>query len=339
MKSKYLRYFFSILFTTGMVAAAALADNKEIIFPEVLALLLGAWVAVSMPWRVNRIQFIVIMPLVAVSGVVLVRYLRLPSMDPFGPETVWMRMIAAYLVVAVLLLVSRSTLLPAVSAGILPVLMGTETWIYPLSVAIMAVLIMAGQLVMERFHIWGAAAADAVKPQADGIREKTPEPVYDHTRLCLQWLGGLPFMMILSGAALFSGFRFFAAPPLVVALVTFTMKNSPSGKQAVKSWFMLFGCSVIGAGCRWLLCEQMDLSFIVCAFAATALVLLFVDFSGIVFPPAGALAILPILIPESMLPTYPLQIAAGAAFCVIAGKLVSVLIDRIRKPAADTGQE
>lgn len=331
MSSKYIRYCFSLLFTVGMVAAACLAGNMEIIFPEVLALLLGAWVADPMPWRVNRIQFAALMPAVAAVGVLLVRYLRIPSWEADGPGTVWLRMVMAYLTVAVLLLIGRSTLLPAISAGILPVLMGTDTWIYPVSVAVMAVLIMIGQIGMERFRIRGE------RRSAERITEEAPDRgagMFDAARQRKQWLGACPFMMVLAGAALFSGFRFLAAPPLMVALVTFTGQNAPAGKQAVKSWVMLSGCGLIGAVCRWLLCERLGLSFIVCAFAAAALVLLFVDRTGIIFPPAGALAILPILIPSDMLLTYPLMIAAGAAFSILVGKVVAGCIDR-----AETSEE
>ncbi len=332
MKSKYIRYCLTVLLVTCMVAVSCLAGRKEILVPVTLSFLLGAWAAPSMPWRVDRIRFSIMPPLVALAGVLLERYLQFSGLEARDPRLIWLRMIIGYLAVAAVLLLGRSTLLPSISAGLLPVQMGIESFLYPMSVAVIVVLLSLGQLAMERFKIWvppDAGGNTAGPPVRPGMRFME----FDPDRMWKQWLGGLPCVMLLTAAEVLSGYPYLSAPPLMVALVTFTMKRSPSGLQAVKSWFMLIGCSTIGACCRWFLCGRFGLSLILCAFVTTALVLLFADRTGIFFPPSGSLAVLSMLIPAEALPFYPLQIAAGAAFCVLSGKLVSIFIDRLDRRA------
>ena len=315
---RYIRYLAVLAAAAAMVAAAEISGNLEVIFPEVLALLLGAWASDRMPWRVGRIQFVAIMTAAAVGGVLLVRYLRFPFMgDATGGVSIWIRMVLGFLLIAVILRIARSTLLPAISACMLPVLMSTETWVYPIAVAIMAAVIMAGLSVMERWNL---------RPKEDSW--PTPLPAYDPVSQRRLWLLGLAPMMLLAAAALGSGFRFAAAPPLMVVLVTFLgNRNLASGRQAVKFYIVIIYCAVVGAACRLLLSEWLGLSYILCALIATAAVLLFCELTGVFLPPAGALALLPLLIPREALISYPLQVAAGAAFVIAAGCLLSKYVE------------
>lgn len=322
---RYIRYLAAVAASTAMVAAAVVSGNMEVIFPEVLALLLGAWASDRMPWRVGRVEFVVIMTAAALGGVFLVRYVRLPMAGASHSAVIWLRMALGYLLIAVILRIARSTLLPAISACMLPVLMSTETWVYPVSVAVMAAVIITGQYVMERCGL---------RPKTDEWPAPLPEYRTDEQRRL--WLLGLGPMALLSAAALGSGFRFAAAPPLMVVLVTFLgNRNLSSGRQAVKFYIVIIYCAAVGAGCRLLLCEWLGLSYIIHALAATAAVLLFCELTGVFLPPAGALALLPLLIPKESLFLYPLQIAAGAAFVIAAGCLLSRYVEGSRAlPAA-----
>ena len=48
------RYIFGILMAISMVWLAELSGEKEIIFPEICALTIGAWVSEQQPWAVNK---------------------------------------------------------------------------------------------------------------------------------------------------------------------------------------------------------------------------------------------------------------------------------------------
>ena len=51
---KIERYILAIAMTVVMFLIAQISGQKEIIFPEVLAIMTGAWIAKRQPWNVNK---------------------------------------------------------------------------------------------------------------------------------------------------------------------------------------------------------------------------------------------------------------------------------------------
>ena len=63
------RYIFGIVLALSMVFVAELSNEKEIIFPEICALTIGAWVSELQPWVVNKRRIFVLMSLASIFGV------------------------------------------------------------------------------------------------------------------------------------------------------------------------------------------------------------------------------------------------------------------------------
>jgi hypothetical protein len=124
-KAKKIRYVFSAFMVILMVGLAEWAGEKEIIFPEMAALTIGMWVIDKRVWKVRRWQMIWMMTAGAVAGVCIVRYSPLPLLC---------NLCMAFTFAACCLMFSRTTLIPLISACMLPVLLHTETWIYPTAV-------------------------------------------------------------------------------------------------------------------------------------------------------------------------------------------------------------
>ena len=72
------RYIFGILMALIMVFIAELSGEKEIIFPEICALTIGAWVSEQQPWKTNKRRIFILMSAAALFGVLVVRYISFP---------------------------------------------------------------------------------------------------------------------------------------------------------------------------------------------------------------------------------------------------------------------
>jgi len=60
MWKKYLPDVITLILVTGMVAAAEILGEKEIIFPEITALAVGYMVSEKRSWMVNSLRMLVL---------------------------------------------------------------------------------------------------------------------------------------------------------------------------------------------------------------------------------------------------------------------------------------
>ena len=124
-----------------MVGVAERTGEREVIFPEMAALAIGMWIAPKRVWNVTRLQLVLLMGAGAVAGVCIVRW---------SPWPLAANLALAFAFAAGCLSLSRTTLVPLVSACMLPVLLHTESWVYPAAVTAMSLIVVAGQRAMER---------------------------------------------------------------------------------------------------------------------------------------------------------------------------------------------
>ena len=203
-KTKKVRYVFSVFMVMLMVGIAEWTGEKEIIFPEMAALAVGLWVIDKRVWKVGRWQLIGLMTAGAVAGVCIVRYSTLPLLC---------NLCLAFAFAACCLLFSRATLIPLISACILPVLLHTETWIYPSAVFLLSAVLVAGQRLMEK----------------GGLRRETDYvlPGREWKKEIFRWAALLFWVSLVAALSISCGCSYFIIPPLIV---TFTeIVNSKAG--------------------------------------------------------------------------------------------------------------
>lgn len=287
----------AVVLTAAMVAAAQATGEREILFPEILALAAGAWVAPRQPWQVSKGQMLLLMPVCAAMGVLVVRYL---------PVGLTGQILLGFSLVALLLLLTKTTLVPMLSACVLPVLLQTDSWVYPAAVAVLTGLIVLIQ--------WGMEKAGLRDPE-----RLDPAPFSFGGEL-LRWGKRLLAVAALAVPAVALGCPYLIAPPLLVA---FTELSSPTCGMRSRPWtayFMLAGAAFLGVGCRLLsIWGQVPLA--VSATLAAAGVLLGFALVKRVFPPVGAIALLPMLLKEEALLWYPVQVLGGGALLLGAALL------------------
>ena len=103
------------------------------------------------------------------------------------------------------------------------------------------------------------------------------------------------------------------APPLLVAFTEFSRPGAAARKRPFRAGVAIVLCALAGTLSRLLLQQALGLPLTLAALLAAAAMIAILRSLGMYVPPAGALAILPMLLPAERLPRYPLQIALGTA--------------------------
>ncbi len=293
-KSSLIKNIMAVAFGTLMVLFSELLHTPAILFPEILALLTGMWVMPRMPWKVDRRQIPVLMTVCAVWGAALSRFSPLPTAMTIG---------VAFFGAALLLLVVRSTLLPVLSACILPVLLGEQSWVYPVAVLVMTLLLVLGQMLLEKLQL------------------RKPQPAetwhWSGREEALRWPIAIGAVTALTAVGVAMGVPCVAAPPLAVLLSELSFRESPAAPHSLQIWIVTVCCAVAGALSRWLLCIHFGLPLTVGALAASTMAMVIFHLLRRPFPPSAALALLPLLLPERLISTYPLQILIGTTVCLL----------------------
>ncbi len=156
MNRKQLLFgFLTLAVVVCMVFAGEYSGEREIIFPEVTAIAVGLLLAPKQSWTVSKPRLFGLITLCAWAGLAFSLWL---------PGPLWCKLSVAFLFCQLVLLFSRTSFAPLISAGVLPVMLGTESIVYPIaamaphrSIGIAAAGVRAGQ--MERKRAFPSPAA------------------------------------------------------------------------------------------------------------------------------------------------------------------------------------
>lgn len=302
LAEKWLAPAVTVLLVVGMTGAAEGLEEPEILFPEITALAIGAWLAPLMVWRTSRTRLFVLITASAMLGVLIVRCCPLP---------LFWQLCLAFLLSQLLLTASGTSFAPMTSALVLPVLLGTTSWVYPLSAAVMTAAIVGVQRLLEAV---GLCESAVFVPRPFSLRETfgMSSPLYKRLLTATA-------LLLLATA---SGWRFCAAPPLLVAFIELSNPACPARSRPLKTVTVVALCTLAGSLVRYVLCVRSGLPLTLAAMLIALGLVLFVRFSGFYFPPAGAMAVLTLLVPETALTLLPLQALLGMALLTAAALTV-----------------
>ena len=247
---KLTRYLISLVMILMMVGLAEWTNEKEILFPEMTALIIGLLIIDKRVWNVKRWQIILLMTLGAAVGICIVRYSPLPYV---------VNLCAAFAFAGASLLISRATLIPLISACVLPVLLHTESIVYPIAVFSMSVSVVLVQIIL---------------------------------------------------------------PPLMVTFVE--MVNSKAGFRNRPTQVFLFLTTVatLGTVLQIVGHHHLHLPESIVALTIAAILFLIFEWTGKYFAPSGALAFIPMLLPQEGLAWLPLEASIGAALFITIAMVV-----------------
>ena len=287
-----------------MIAASELFGEREIIFPEIAAIAVGMLLAPHRPWQTSRARVLVLITLSAVVGLAVSVLLPLP---------LWEKMCVAFLLAQVLLIFGGTLFAPLISAAVLPVLLGTESLVYLIAAVSLTALILLVHFILERL----------------GLRTPEPyRPVHPPegrgwARVMLRCLLGC----VCIALAVTLRARYMVAPPMLVAFTEFMNSDNRAKQKPGKVIALIALCAAAGALCRLALTVALGLPLTVSAIAAAVILLWLLREFGLYLPPAAALTVLAMLIPQSDLVIYPIEILAGVAVLMGLAKLTDALAE------------
>lgn len=297
--ARIIRYAASIAMLTGMVAAAEITGDSEILFPEMAALTIGMWIVDKRVWRVTRPGLVALMTLGAVAGVCIVRY---------SPFPLLVNIALAFAFPALCLMASRMTMVPQISACMLPVLLQTRSWVYPAAVLVMSLLIVIGQRILVRCGLRRETTYEAAPVNLRGE--------------ALRWLLMLCTVIGVAAIPVSMGNVYFILPPLIVTYVE--LSDSKAGFRSRPLQVFAFMVASAALGSLGTYFGHYVLGLPKCIVAVPILGCLFALFErqGKYFAPAGATALVPMILPAEDLLLFPVQVAAGAAVFIAVSMLL-----------------
>ena len=276
----------------ALIAEIASATGAfYVLFPELGALSHDVFTRPRGTWARSPVMLAITPFLTAVIGIVFTRAL------PYGYLSVLLTVGSAVALVMVL----KSPIAPAISAGLLPLVLGVKSWWYPPGVLLGTVLLAALSILWLRLSI----AKNWLEPLTpvdvvDETLEQNPATSY--------WL--IALMLFVAMAVLvvkLTGLRFVLFPPLVV--IGFEM----FGHTAICPWakrpmFLPAACFLTAAGglIFWNLLGVGPVAA-GCSIACGMAVLRLFDLH---VPPALAVALLPFVMEHPTI-AYPISVGIG----------------------------
>ena len=291
-------YISTLLLVGIMVGIAELLNEKEIIFPEITALAVGYMVAQKRSWKVNGKRMLLLITICATVGVLIVRYSGL---------ALFPQMIIAFSFAQILFMFSGTTFAPFVSAIVLPVMMQTKSFIYPISAVVLTILVIG-------FHQLFLKMKIREDEEYIPVMLNSKDDIID-TALRIVCVAIVGFV------AIYFDFKFVIAPPLLVAFTEFSRPRNKVRNKPIKTVLVITGCALVGSLSRYLLTIKLELPLTVSALIATLIMLLILTYTKMYMPPVGAITILSMIIPEISVITYPLQIFVGSVVIILLSRV------------------
>lgn len=291
-------YISTLLLVGIMVGVAELLNEKEIIFPEITALAVGYMVAQKRSWKVNGKRMLLLITICATVGVLIVRYSGL---------ALFPQMIIAFSFAQILFMFSGTTFAPFVSAIVLPVMMQTKSFIYPISAVVLTILVIG-------FHQLFLKMKIREDEEYIPVMLNSKDDIID-TALRIVCVAIVGFV------AIYFNYKFIIAPPLLVAFTEFSRPRNKVRNKPIKTVLVITGCALVGSLSRYLLTIKLELPLTVSALIATLIMLLILTYTKMYMPPVGAITILSMIIPEISVITYPLQIFVGSVVIIILSRV------------------
>jgi hypothetical protein len=278
----------------GIIAAAAtLTGAYYVMFPELGALSHEILARPRGRWASAPLMLIITPALTGLIGVIFTRLL------PYGYLSVLLTVGGAVGIIEFL----GSPIAPAISAGLLPLVIGITSWWYPPGIVFGTVLLALISIVQKRRLPAGEPVTDN---KVDAIIASPPAARH--------WIPALfAFVLVAMTAVKLTGLRFILFPPLVV--IAFEMLGHPvECPWTRRPWLLPIACFLPAAG--GLICFKLMGFGPAAAACSMAWGVLVLHFLKIHVPPALAVGLLPMVMREPG-PAYPFSVLIGTTVITI----------------------
>lgn len=287
------KYVYAALMLAGMFLAAHFTGHKEIIFPEIFAIITGCWIAAKTPWNTNKYQIIGLSSIAALGGVLTVRYMPIPM---YG------KILFCFLLTELLMTFFKTNFVPIIPSGIFPIFMNVHSFVYPVAVFIMTSIIILGEQLLIKH---GRKTETKYCSKMFNITAE----IKHYSKLFIT------FATVLT-VPIFSGRIFLMSPPVVAAFAELANPMSMNRKRAAKIWGLLVITSIIGTFFRYVFNILIPLPLIIAALVAATVYFVYCNKADIIYPPASGVLLMPMILKPAEVLWYPLEVAVGMAVLI-----------------------
>jgi hypothetical protein len=293
----------------GTIAAIASATGAfYILFPELGALSYDTLTRPRGRWAGAPILLAITPPLTGVVGTLVTRSM------PYGFFSVLITVSGAFAVIVAL----RSPIAPAISAGLLPLVLGVQSWWYPPGILFGSTLLALVSLPWKRYSLGVAPTAPSPNARDAHVADaRSP-------RNTIRWIAAvLAFVTIALFFVKITDMRFVLFPPLVV--IIYEMLRHPAGCTWAGGLVRLpIVCFLSAAG--GLLFHNEIANAPLAAMLSMAWGIAVLRVFRLHVPPALAVALLPMVMTNPTV-AYPVAVGIGAALAAAWFALVQSSVD------------
>ena len=288
----------SLAYIGGIAKIAALTGIAYILFPELAALAYDIFTRPTGTWARAPVMLVVTPLLTAIIGILIEQNFGYSAVSIISA-------IASALLVIKLL---NSPIAPAISAGLLPIVLEEESWWYPASILLGTSLLVLSLFIYKKAYSKLIDRTANVETPANAIDDVVEQPPKQYS-----WL---PFFLIFLLADIYlanlTGLHFIVFPPLVV--IAFEMFAHPDVcPWADKPVLLVLAC---------ILAATVGTSLVTFLGTGPAAVIIVVAFSmGVIrafklhAPPAVAVGLLPFVMNH---PDFRFPVAVGTGTILLA---------------------
>lgn len=295
----------ALLFCTLIATLSQAPGWSDLLFPELAALSSTVLRDPRGPWASRPWQLLLLPSLAACIGLLISQH----STDPLPA------VLLAVALAKLLLLACRSTLVPALSAAALPVILQIRHWDYPLQVA---VGLLALWLLLRWRQRRGGDGPDAPVPEA--LRGVETDAVAGWG--LLRWTALLVLLLAIEAGL---GLRYVLVPPLIV-IAHEALLEPAHCPWAPRPWVLPLACTTTTLVA--VLAARLVPWAGVAAALSLAAALLLLQLLRLQLAPLLALALLPLVMPAPDLRLVPAVL--------LGSTLLAAAVSWVRRSAADS---
>jgi len=311
----------ALLYIGVIASVASLTGAFYVMFPELGAL---SWDVMEHPrgrWASSPLMLALTPALTGILGTMVTRTL------PYGEIAVLITVTGCVAIIVAL----RSPVAPAISAGLLPLVLGVTSWWYPPGILFGCVLLAAISIPWRRYSESHDPGGDE---PADSISAPAPEPPASSAGISRVLPAALwPLLAFVAFAVIvvkLTGLRFILFPPLVVILYEM-LSHRERCPWVARPIGLPIACFLTAAGGYFFRAHiALDPLAAMLSMAWGIGVLRLFD---IHIPPALAVALLPMVM-DRVTVEYPVAVGVGTTMASVWFKVFERWIER--RPAAVT---
>lgn len=281
----------AVAFMALIAFGATRSGVTLVLFPELAALSDDVLTRPRGRWASQPLRIVLTPALSAVAGLLITRHAN------YGPVSVLLIVLVTLAIIRLL----RSSIAPALSAGLLPMVLGERDWMYPPSICVGLIGLVLLLWVWRRFTV----GTGLEKPRPDTPSIEDALEANPAGRLGIFKLLG--FVVLLSVASKWTGLRFILFPPLVV--IAYEIFGHPE----LPSWMRrpaLFPVACFLTASIGVLARRIVPSSVIAVVITVAISILLLRLFRMHMPPALAVGVLPFVMiaPDVW---YPISVAIG----------------------------